>query len=626
MIITKEIIIDINKGNLPYYSKDNKEIKIGDKISIEITKLSIGSNQVIEAKCDICGNEVNIKYILYNRSTKGVKKFACSKKCSSKRQSEILLQEHGVKNISQLPSIKSKIKETNIEKYGSEYYFGSNEGKESVKLGMIRIHGVDNPQKSLSIRNKSKISNIEKYGVEYTLQNNDIREKIKETNLIKYGNEVASKSIIVKDKIKETNNKKFGGNSPLSNLDVNKKSKETLFKNYGVSSPLKSQIIKDRVKETNLLRYGVEYPTQNSQVLDRIKENNIIKWGKPHPYQNDEFISSLIIGSNPYYLKYLSDGISMFKCDLGLEHNFEMNADNFYSRIKNCTNLCTICHPIGEQTSISEKEVLIFIESIYNAKVINGYRDVYEIDIYLPDINLGFEFNGLYWHSDKFKDKWYHINKTNHFKERGISIFHIWSDDWRYKKDIIKSMILNRLGLNSNKIYARKCIIKVVSSKETLDFYNKNHIQGFVRGKVSIGLYIGEDLVSLMSFDQFEGRRKMNINDWNLSRFCNLLNTNVIGGASKLLNYFILNFNPQRIISYADISWSSGNLYEKLGFDLVSISNPDYKYILDGRKYHKSRFTKSKLKLSTNETETSYMKRISEKIWDCGKIKFEKIL
>jgi hypothetical protein len=110
--------------------------------------------------------------------------------------------------------------------------------------------------------------------------------------------------------------------------------------------------------------------------------------------------------------------------------------------------------------------------------------------------------------------------------------------------------------------------------------------------------------------------------EWNLSRFCNVLNTNVIGGASKLLSYFIKNYNPKRIISYADKDWSMGGVYYKLNFSLIGESDPDYKYIIDNNRVHKSKFRKSKL--NTNLSESNYMREQGiYRIWDCGKIKFE---
>jgi hypothetical protein len=285
--------------------------------------------------------------------------------------------------------------------------------------------------------------------------------------------------------------------------------------------------------------------------------------------------------------------------------------------------MCTLCNPIGEQSSIKEKELLEYIKSIYFGKVVSGYRDGLEIDIYLPDLKLGLEFNGLYYHSSKFKEKNYHLNKTNYFKEKGIRIIHIWEDDWILRKNIIKSQINNILKINTEKIFARKCLFKEIKDSKIVNkFLNDNHIQGKVNSSLKLGLYFNEELVSLMTFDHNEGRKKMELGGYNLNRFCNKCGVNVVGGASKLLRHFIKNYDVKRIVSYADKDWSLGNLYEVLGFTNVGGNGPDYKYIVDGCRVHKSRYKKSKLK--TTLTEAKQMEKDGFlKIYDCGKLKFE---
>ena len=231
-------------------------------------------------------------------------------------------------------------------------------------------------------------------------------------------------------------------------------------------------------------------------------------------------------------------------------------------------------------------------------------------------MKIGFEFNGLWWHSDKYKSKNYHIDKLNYFKNKGIRIIHIWEDDWTFRKEIVKSQIKNILNLNT-KIGARQCEIKEIKDvKSVKNFLNQNHIQGFVNSKIKIGLFHQNQLVVVMTFDQFEGRKKMKKNEWNLNRFCTLTNLNVIGGASKLLNFFIKEYKPSRIISYADKDWSKGEIYFKLGFNLVNETEPDYKYLVNNELIHKSRFRKSL-------TGISESKLYIPKVWNCGKIKFE---
>jgi hypothetical protein len=623
MLKSKNVSIEINRGNLPFYKKISSELNIGDTLKVALSELSKGSNIDVIAICDICNNEISIKYRLYNLRYEKNGSFACCKKCAAKRTQKQLMDKYGVKNIAQVPDVKLKIKKTNIEKFGYEHYFGSDEGKIKNKEIFLDKFGVDNPLKSDDVKNKIKKTNLERWGVEWALQNEEIREKIKQTSLENWGSETPSKNEEIKNKIISTNKKRYGSNSPMCNKEVQEKSKDTLMKNYGVENPLKSPIIKERLKKTNLEKLGVEYPTQSDVVLDKIKNNNFFRWGTSHVHQSELYRKeNTIIGSHPSYLKYKGDHISIFNCDLVENHTFEIKADNFYARTKQNVSLCTICNPINDSRSQAEKSIQDFILSIYSGKVINSYREKYEIDIFIPDLGLGFEYNGLYWHSETNKDKNYHLNKTKYFELKNIQIIHIWEDDWMSKSEIIKSQISNLLS-KSNRIYARKTEVKVVSDvDEVRKFLNDNHIQGYVSSNIKLGLYYNNELVSLMTFDNFEGRKKMEQGGWNLSRFCNKIECSVIGGASKLLSYFIKKYEPVRIVSYADRDWSNGNLYKKLGFALIKESNPDYKYIKEGKRLHKGRFKKSKLKY--NSTESEYTKSIGlHRIWDCGKLKFE---
>jgi hypothetical protein len=154
---------------------------------------------------------------------------------------------------------------------------------------------------------------------------------------------------------------------------------------------------------------------------------------------------------------------SIFLNVMIVKNNYEIDYDNYYKRTLRNTKTCTICYPISENSSIKELELRKYIESVYNGVIKNNYRDKYEIDIYLPELNLGFEFNGLYWHNSNKVDKNYHRRKLDFFKERNIRIYNIWEDDWDSKKDIIKSQIKNILKIIPNRIYARKCEIKEIT-------------------------------------------------------------------------------------------------------------------------------------------------------------------
>jgi hypothetical protein len=447
------------------------------------------------------------------------------------------------------------------------------------------------------------------------------KNKLKETLSKKYGVDHYSKTNEYVEKVKNTCLQKWGVDNFSKTDEYLKKSKETYLSKWGVDNFTKTEEYLEKSKKTFLERWGVEYPTQSEDIRNRIRQTNQKKYGHSHIFGSNEYrIDNFKISNHLNYISY-EKGVNIFKCDCEQNHTFEISTDDYYGRIKSGNKLCTICYPISDLSSIKEKMLLDYIRDIYQGDIITNYRDKYEIDIYLPNLKLGFEFNGLYWHSDKFKDKNYHLNKSNYFKEKDIRIIHIWEDDWVYKTEIIKSQIKNWLGLASIKIFARKCEVKEINNSK--NFLNKNHIQGSDRSNIKLGLFYNSELVSVMSFNRTEGRKKMIAKEWNLSRFSNKLEYNVIGGASKLLSYFIKNYNPKRIISYADKDWSNGSVYYKLGFKLVNETKPDYKYLINDRRVHKSRYRKSKL--NTTLTESQYMLDVS-RVWDCGKIKFEMII
>ena len=574
MLISEIITINVNKANRKYYLNLGYDVKIGDSIEVYYKKIQRKSSQLIDVLCDYCGVEKNPTFKSYMDSIEKSGTYAC-RSCYSKKLKDIFLKKWGVENPSQLDSVKEKKKETYIKNYNVEHYSKTDEYK----------------------------------------------EKIKSTSLEKWGDDHYSKTDEYKEKIKSTSLENWGVESPFSTKEVKDKIKETNKKRWGFENPFQSEDVKDKIKKTNLERWGVEYVFQSDYIKDKIRKTNFEKFGNDHYIKSEEYFNNTIIGSDIDHIEYIGDSIHLFKCDVG--HNYEVNIDNYYNRKKSNVNICTICNPIGDFKSIKENDLFDFIKSQYSGNIIQSYRDGLEIDIYLPELKLGFEFNGLYWHSDKLKDRNYHKEKTNYFKDRDIRIIHVWEDDWDFKNNIIKSQISNLIGNSKNKIFARKCQIKEMSN--CTKFLNDNHIQGVDRSKIKIGLFYECDLVSVMTFNKLEGREIMKNGEWNLSRFCNKLETSVVGGASKLLNYFIKTYLPKRIISYADLDWSRGNLYYKLGFKLISESKPDYKYLINNKRKNKQNFKKKNLKIDNSDiSERMYMESKNiNKIWDCGKIKFE---
>lgn len=283
-----------------------------------------------------------------------------------------------------------------------------------------------------------------------------------------------------------------------------------------------------------------------------------------------------------------------------------------------------------KKVSNEEKSLFEYIESIYDGELIQSNRSILkgkELDIYIPQKNLAIEYNGLYSHYYRpyekkeclIKGKMYHLNKTLECQEHNIQLLHFFSDEWIFKKDIMKSIISSKLNLNK-KIYARKCKIVSVSTYDKNHFLNENHIQGEDKSIIKIGLEYDNELVCIMTFCKSRFNKNY---EWELSRFSNKIGINVIGGFSKLLKYFRKNNNGS-IISYADRRYSNGNVYIKNGFELLHINSPSYYYVDKSflKRHNRMKFQK-KLIDASDCTEYEKARELGyNKIFDCGTISF----
>lgn len=406
-------------------------------------------------------------------------------------------------------------------------------------------------------------------------------------------------------------------------VEIVKKIKSTTLKNYGVDNIFKRT---DIIKDSYIKKYGVDHPLKSENIKSKQKNTIYGKYG-------DWFLNTKI-SRDSLNKKYKEITTTIFEniriinidgdfieCNCNVcNNNYMVKRGILRYRYTNNINPCIICNPILEERSIKEKELSNWISEYTGVirkdkTILNGK----EIDIYLPEHNIGIEFNGVYYHSNLFVDKNYHLNKTIMANEKGIKLIHIFEDEWIDKSDIVKSIILNAINKTPNKIYARKCIIKEISTKESKEFLNNNHIQGNAIASINIGLFYNGELVSLMTFGnrKITGKKQME-----LIRFCNKLNTNIIGGASKLFNYFIKKYNPEEIISYQDNRLFNGDLYEKLGFKYIRLSEPNYYYVINKKRDYRYNWRKDvlvRMGCDPNLTEKEIMEELGYyRIYDCG--------
>lgn len=326
---------------------------------------------------------------------------------------------------------------------------------------------------------------------------------------------------------------------------------------------------------------------------------------------------------------------------LEYKERFKSNTISQYTSNKLSTLYAQKTFKINK-ASKEEKSVREFIESIYpNTKIYNSrkYTSGREIDIYLPDNNIAIEYAGLYYHSENSTGKGnkYHIEQLQNCIDNNIKLQLIFSDEWKYKSNIVKNKLKLVLNTTSEfiKLHGRKCIIKPISAVDKDSFLLENHLQGTDKSKIRLGAYFSNELVAVMTFGKVRlalGNKQAISGEHELVRYCVKNNYIVHGIASKLLQYFITNYQPKKITTFADRRWSDDSFYKKLGFNLVKITAPNYWYTKGYEtRLHRYNFTKHKILNLYNGnpilTEWENMKLLKyDRIWDCGNLKFEMIL
>lgn len=303
---------------------------------------------------------------------------------------------------------------------------------------------------------------------------------------------------------------------------------------------------------------------------------------------------------------------------------------------------CPKCNN-GKPISNGEQSLYDFVNSLFPS-TIQSYRELkfsesshpFEIDIYIPELKFGIEYNGLYHHSYPSKPKNYHFEKRRICEEAGIKLIHVYEDDWINKQTVVKKTIRHLLGLTKTRYYARKLTVKsTLDISKVRKFYNKNHMLGAPTSGITYVLLDSNLIVAAMTFSSnvsSRGKSSKDTGSVELIRYASI--GSVVGGASRLFSAFLRN-NPniKSIVSYSDNDLFDGQLYEKLGFSLVKNVKYDYKTVwYENGSYvrkHKSFSRKANLakllgkKFNPNKTEEqNLLKNNILIIYDSGKKKW----
>lgn len=488
-----------------------------------------------------------------------------------------------------------KRKKTNMELFGSvnPMYVTDISAKQKDTIN------TRSEKEQLEINKKREITNIEKYGVSYPIQDKKISEKRKQTIREKYGVDNVFHLKEVQDKIKNTNIEK-----------------------YGVASPLQSTFIKDKLKATNIKNLGVPYPSQAVSVKDKITYS-----------RRNTYWEIFIILLNNKYIEPLFSKEDYLNSKKELSYKCLKCLKIFTSSGTEPQRISCGCN---RYRSTYEYEIFdwlnsINITNIETNKLFNKDGKIkFEIDIYLPEYNVGIDFHELYWHSNINCERLYHQKKALFFNDKGIKFIQIFENEWLANQELVKSIICSKLNKNYT-IFARKCTIKTVSEKEYSEFIISNHIQGHAFAKIKLGLYYSDELVCVMALGL--SRFKKENSFYEIIRFANKKGITVVGGFNKLFSFFERTYYPKKTVSFVDLRYFNGESYYNNGFKKESITSPNYFYFKKNYNtviYNRFAFQKHKLKdkldsfdPTLSESENMY-KNGYLKIFDAGNLKMVK--
>lgn len=470
-----------------------------------------------------------------------------------------------------------------------------------------------------------------------------VKNKTKDTCLKRYGaiSNLSSKTgqEITKQRLLE----KYGVDHPARSLQIQQKTQKTLMSKYGVSAAPLSAQAKAKTQQTNLERYGVKHHWASDEIKQKVKQTNLARYGVENPSQSN------LIQQKKSKLLYEKKGIyNISQCnysdqakgvlfDIDQFENFAKNHSLISMSQTLQVDRTTIMNyaikynlaQLFDTSSYLENEMCSFLDSMNIHYKKNCRRTIkgLELDFYLPEYSLGIECNGDYWHSDRFRDSNYHQNKWKICQEHNIQLIQIGESDWNVRNQQIKMMICSRLGLKEKGDPGRKCNIQPITTAHAKPFLDQYHLQGFVSGSSYWGAYDTlNNLVAVMVFGWTRGSKKsrrFELKRWATDNYSHA------GLFSKVFKHAQKELGFDNIVSFSMNDWFSGNVYESSGFSQGNITRPGYFYVFNGKKYHPSHFTKSRIVkmfpefYSTEKTERQLMREIgAHRIWDSGKIEW----
>lgn len=443
-----------------------------------------------------------------------------------------------------------------------------------------------------------------------------------------------------------TNNERYGGNSPMSSQEVREKSEQTCLKNHGVRVSSQSSRIYAKVKQTNLEKHGVECILDLQSVrikavcgaqtaaaktkrMKSIDDHNAVFGAEARAKKLQQYGQN-VLPSRLEELKNSKNIVPLFSKWVGSRAAYEwqhLDCGYQFSSVFTATQHmnCPRCSPRSMPQAIVEQMCsdLGLKFTVNTRKVIPPY----EIDIFIEHLNIGIEVNGVYWHRDD-SSAIPLLTKTKLAEENGIQLLHFWDYEILQSPQKVQDIIQAKAGALKRRVYARKCELQVISSKEARQFFVQTHASGFAKATTHLGLVFNGELVCAASFGRPRFSKTEGSTADELIRFACAYGTHVPGGLSRICKRQMQN-SRKDIISFADRRFSLGKAYLSSGFVFEGTSKPNYVYVKGEKIVQRYAAMKHKLKDLLGDTfnaELSEGENMQNHGWlrisDAGNLKF----
>lgn len=422
---------------------------------------------------------------------------------------------------------------------------------------------------------------------------------------------------------------------------------------------IKNEKIKKRVKEKYISKTKEQLSSYDLKIVSVNDKDVVLECSNNHTFEIKKRQLARAIKNEEIRCPHCYNNSMLQEIkDLAEEHNVTLLSTEYTKSIDHYSFSCKcgktfsrsfhnmkhqssfFCSECMNQISKNESKIASIFEE-NGIKVLSNDKNLIsprEIDILLPELKFGIEYDGIKWHSEKNsqRNKTLHVEKTNEMEIKGYQLFHIFENEWLNptKKAIWESLINRKIGL-SQKIDIKDCEILKISKNEANDFFEENDLEGKRKSILNLSLKSDNKILVVMSFVKYP---KKNNDEWEIVGLAQKNNIEVVGGESLLLDAFEKEYSPKYLVGYSNRRWDDGEIYKKMGFKKDIDTQPNYFYFKENntKKIFESKlFKKNKIFEKYNngildffdETldEWENMKNNDyDRIFDCGKRRYLK--